>query len=181
MGGISDPCHPNHCLCLPKREMCPPSEDCVPKKVTGSVPLECAAVLGLKPPKYWSLNQFFWARTVFFVDFAMKIIFLSSPQNSHILRWRPFFFSLRPRICGIFRIFCDEDFFYGLHSRIRGKKFLGSPKIVYAPSPQSHYSGAGPAWHLHFFLKKKWCWLLSHCIKKKISGLDLKNRKKYKG
>ena len=34
------------------------------------------------------------------------------------------------------------------------KGFCAPQKIVYAPPPQSHYSGAGPARHLHFFEKK---------------------------
>ena len=148
--------------------MCPPSEDCVPKKVTGLVPPECAAIIGLTPPKYWSLTQYFWARTVFFFRFCDEnLFFFFSPKFTHFAM-KTFFFSLRPRIRGISRMFCDEDLFYGLHFRIRGKKFLCFPQNYLCLPPQSHYSGAGPGLHLHFFFfEKKWCWLLSHCIKKK--------------
>ena len=136
------------------RMLLPPSEDCVPKKVTGSVLLECTAGLGLTPPKYWPLNQYFWARTFFFADFAMKIIFFVFTQKFAHFAMKTFFFTLRPRIRGVSRIFCNEDLFYGLHSRILGKKFWGYPKNCFCPLPQSH-SGAGPAQHLHFFFEKK--------------------------
>ena len=60
--------------CAPNQELCPPSEDCVPKKVTGLVPLECS--LRPETPKYWSSPQNSWAKTVFFAAFATKTFFL---------------------------------------------------------------------------------------------------------
>ena len=40
-GGISWSCLPKSLLVLPKQELCPPSENCAGKKVTGSVSLKC--------------------------------------------------------------------------------------------------------------------------------------------
>ena len=37
----SGPCPPNDCLYLPKQKLCPPSEDCAPKKLIDSGLLEC--------------------------------------------------------------------------------------------------------------------------------------------
>ena len=64
-GGIPGPCPPNHCLC-------PPREDCAPKKLTGPVLLECnsrseALKILVITPEVVSNN-------CFFVDFAIKIV-----------------------------------------------------------------------------------------------------------
>ena len=74
-GGISGPCPPNHCLYLLKREMSQ-SKGCVPKKVTGSVPLECSC--RPETPKILTINPVFVGKNLFFADFAMKPFFLVS-------------------------------------------------------------------------------------------------------
>ena len=92
----------------PKREICPTSEDCAPKKATGLVPLECS--LGPKTPEVMVIHLVFAGK--FFAHFAMKT-----------------FFGLQPRIC----MFRDEDLFCGLHSRIRRKKIFALPKNCLCP------------------------------------------------
>ena len=62
-GGIPWPCPPNHCLCLP-------SEDCAPKKLTGSVLLECKS--SPETPKILLITLKFVSKNCFFVDFAMN-------------------------------------------------------------------------------------------------------------
>ena len=62
-GGIPWPCPPNHCLC-------PPSEDCASKKLTGSVLLECKS--SPENPKILLITLKFVSKNCFFVDFAMN-------------------------------------------------------------------------------------------------------------
>ena len=62
-GGIPWPCPPNHCSC-------PPSEDCAPKKLTGSVLLECKS--SPETPKILLITLKFVSKNCFFVDFAMN-------------------------------------------------------------------------------------------------------------
>ena len=61
-GGISWPCPPNHCLC-------PPSEDCAPKKLTCSVLLECKS--SPETPKILLITLKFVSKNCFFAEFAM--------------------------------------------------------------------------------------------------------------
>ena len=72
-GSIPGPCPPNHCLCSAKREMCPPSEDCAPKKVTSSVPMECSS----RPqnPKILVITSEFVSKNCFFRIFRNEDIF----------------------------------------------------------------------------------------------------------
>ena len=79
----------------PKRERCPPSGDCAPKKATGSVPLECS--LGSETPKILIVNPVFVGKNCFCAEFAMKTFcYWSSPQGSynyaHMSRRKQFFF-----------------------------------------------------------------------------------------
>ena len=113
-GGIPWPCPPNHCLC-------PPSEDCAPKKLTGSVLLECKS--SPETPKILLITLKFVSKNCFFVNFAMNtdcfcgltpeimklrvcfgtktfiLFFCFSPQNSwkfaRFLRWKTEFVKMR--------------------------------------------------------------------------------------
>ena len=49
--------------CAPKREMWPPSEDCAPKKVAGSMPLDCSS--GPQIPKILVINPVFVGKNCF--------------------------------------------------------------------------------------------------------------------
>ena len=100
--------HINHCLCPPEQELCPPSENCAPKKATGLVPVQFSS--RPETPKILIITHEFVSKNRFFADSSVKT-------------------------------FCFFFCFFGFHSRIRGKKFLCPPKIVYAP--QLRYSGAG--------------------------------------
>ena len=99
------------------RNMLPPSEDCAPKKVTGSMPLECSSVSEI--PKILIINPVFVGKNRFFADFAMKTFFALHPRNRRIVR-----------------IFCYEDLFF-LHPRIllelEGNMFF-PPKLIMPPS-----------------------------------------------
>ena len=66
-GGI-----PWHCLCPPKRELCPPSEDCAPKKLTGWVLLENNSMP--ETPKILVISPEFVSKNCFFVEFAIKTV-----------------------------------------------------------------------------------------------------------
>ena len=120
---------PQITACAPPNKNCTlPSENCVQKKVTGSVPLECS--LRPETPKTLVITSEFVSKNCFFAHFAIKtlFVFVSFPHVSgkfaHISRWRPLFF--------------------GPLSQIRGNKvFVPSKKIVYAP--QSRYSSAKSA------------------------------------
>ena len=118
MGGISGPC-PQITAYAPKREMCPPSEDCASKKVTGSVPLDCSS--GPETPKILFINPVFVSKNRFFADFTMKTFIL--------------FFGLHPKIRGISRIFYDEDLFlWSSLSNSREKSFCAPKKLHMPPS-----------------------------------------------
>ena len=117
--------------------MCPPSEDCASKKVTGSVPLDCS--LGPEAPKILFINPVFLSKNRFFADFAMKTFIL--------------FFCLHPKIRGISRIFYDEDLFLWSSLLNSREKSFCAPKKLHMP-PQSRYSGAGPA-TAHLICMKK--------------------------
>ena len=80
----------------PKRERCPPSGDCAPKKATGSVPLECS--LGSETPKILIVNPVFVGKNCLCAEFVMKTFYYwSSPQGSynyaHMSRRKVFFWS----------------------------------------------------------------------------------------
>ena len=67
----------------PNENCVPLSEDCAPKKVTGSVPLECSS--RLETPKLLIITPKFVSKNRSFADSAMKIFFLffwSSLTNS---------------------------------------------------------------------------------------------------
>ena len=142
--GHSWPCPPNECLC-------PPSEDCAPKKLTGSRLLECKSRPNIPKSvftalefvskncvfvnlrrisfKFWDEDLFFWSS----LQISSKIakILRRQPEFVEILGRRPFFsfFGLH-----LFRL---------IHTRINfscPQKFLSVP-----PHPQSRYPGAGPA------------------------------------
>ena len=72
----------NHCLCPPKQELCLPSGDCAPKKVTGSALQECSS--RPETPKILVITPEFMSKNCFFADFMIKTLF--------------FFFGLYPRI-----------------------------------------------------------------------------------
>ena len=55
---------PNDCLCPTKRKLCPPSEDCAPKKLTGPGLLECK--LGPKLVFFTRIFVIFAIKTLFF-------------------------------------------------------------------------------------------------------------------
>ena len=65
---------PSDCLCPPKQKLCPLSEDCAPKKLTGSGLLECKSrpklVFGTRKfVIFWDLHrisQNFWGEDHFF-------------------------------------------------------------------------------------------------------------------
>ena len=61
---------PKSLLVPPKRELCPPSKDCAPKKVTGSVPLECS--LSPETPKLPVITPEFVSKNCFFRRFCDK-------------------------------------------------------------------------------------------------------------
>ena len=97
----------------PKSRLCPPSEDCAPKKVIGSVALEC--ILRPKTPKMVVITPEIVCKNCFFPDFAMRthFFFVISPPTSlkfaHFVRWRPFLFGLHARVRENLHIFRGED------------------------------------------------------------------------
>ena len=99
-GGIPWPCPPNHCLC-------PPSEDCAPKKLTGSVLLECKS--SPETPKILLITLKFVSKNCFFVNFAMNT---------------DCFCGLTPEIMKLRVYFGTKTFilfyFFAFHLRIRG-------------------------------------------------------------
>ena len=115
---------PKSLLVPPEREFCSPSEDCAPKKLKGSVLLESNS----RPKTPWLSLQNSWARTVFFIDFAIKTVCFSgfTPKFTqtrvycgiktsfflvftYFLRWRPYFFWSSPKNSRKFsRFFCDK-------------------------------------------------------------------------
>ena len=105
----------NHCLYPPKRELCPPSEDCTPKKETSLMPLGCSS----RPEtiKILVITPEFVGKNRLFADFAVKT-FLFSPL------------SVKFSTCFAMKTFV---FWSSLST-----KFLCPPKLLYAPS--SHAS-----------------------------------------
>ena len=59
---------------FPNKNCAPLSEDCVPKKVTGPVPMECSS--RLETPKILILTPEFVSKNRSFADSAVKIFFL---------------------------------------------------------------------------------------------------------
>ena len=140
------------------RGRAPPSEDCAPKKVTVSAPLES----GSRPetPKLPVITPEFVSKYCFFADFAIKAFFWSSPQHpwnfAHVAWLKPlllFFFLVFSSASVEFRACCvGKTFFFGLHPRIcdedlwflvctlefEGKQFLCPPKKLFMPLPPSH-------------------------------------------
>ena len=101
-GGIPGPCPPKWLLVPPKRKLSPPSEDCAPKKLTGSGLRECKS-----SPKL-----------VFFVDwqriswrfFCIALVF------GRKTAWISDFGRKIPRKI-------DEDLFFFLRSPVFGRKY----------------------------------------------------------
>ena len=72
-GSIPGPCPPNHCLC-------PPNQDCAPKIVTSSEPLEYSS--RSETPKILTINPGSVSKDQFFADSRVKTFFLSLLSNS---------------------------------------------------------------------------------------------------
>ena len=109
--------------------MCPPSQNCAPKKVTDFVPLECS--LGSEIPKTLIINRVFVGKKPFFANFAMNIFF-------HLFIYLFLaFISKFEKICASF---AKKTFFLVFTLGFERKMFLCPPKFIYAP--QSRYSGA---------------------------------------
>ena len=158
-GGISGPCPPESLLVTPKREICPPNEECgghfgaMSPQITTCAPQtrNVATKRGLCPKESSWLDatglQFGASdsqnighqpsnrgQELFFADFAMKTYFLFfwSLSIAHISRRRPCF-CLQSRIRVILRIICEEDLFLCLE--FKGKKFLcPSKNCLWIPS-----------------------------------------------
>ena len=107
----------NHCLC-------PSSEDCAPKKVTGSVPLECNS--RPETPKILVITPEFVSKNCLFADFAIKTLFLL------FLVYTPEFV----KICA--RIFRDEYLFFGLKIRA----YIEMKTTFFWSSPQKSWKSA---------------------------------------
>ena len=104
-GGILRPCPPNHCLCPFKRELYPTKGDCAPKKLAGSVILECS--LRSETPKILVITPELVSKNCFFVDFTIKTVcfcgFIPEFMNFRVfLGLRPFL-GLYPRFRRISR------------------------------------------------------------------------------
>ena len=129
----------------PQTRIVPPSEDCAPKKVTGSVPLECSS--RPETPKIQVITLGFESKDCFFfADFVLKTHFCGViPEFVEICAFFEFksFFSLHPKIRGNSRIFGNEVFCFLVHNfGFEVLKFSCPPPPP--PPPQSRYSGAGP-------------------------------------
>ena len=69
--------------CASQNENCPPlSKDCVSKKVTGLVPLECSSRLEI--PKILIITPEFMSKNHFFADSAVKNFFCFYGRHSRI-------------------------------------------------------------------------------------------------
>ena len=64
---------PNHCLCSPNENCAPQSQDCAPKIVTGSQPLEYSS--RPETPKILTINPKSVSKDRFFADSVVKTIF----------------------------------------------------------------------------------------------------------
>ena len=140
-GGIPEPCPPKWLLVPPTNENCaPPSEDCAPKKLTGSGLLEC-----ISRPE--TPNLVFTASIfVIFVDSHRISLHFSDDEEL-------FFWSYLVRLIhtGI-NFWCP--------SRLYLNKLLVPPQNLFLPL-QSHYSGAGPR---NFFFYHGFADLLRHIL-----------------
>ena len=121
--------------------MCPPSENCIPKKVSDLVPLECAAVLG-RQPQNTGIYPVFMGKNRFFADFAIKIlIFL-------------FFLVFTLKLAH----FATKTFLWSSLSNLRKHSFCASPQNCLCPPPPPPppvtLLWRRPTQHLHFFEKK---------------------------
>ena len=152
----------------------PPSEDCAPKKLTGSVLLECKS--SPETPKILLITLKFVSKNCFFVDFAMNtdcfcgltpeimklrvyfgtktlILFYFLLFTSEFVEIRTIF-EMENRICENAGTFSDEDFvFFFSYLRMRGYSrwtlFSLSPHSRIQINkvlvpPQSRYPGARP-------------------------------------
>ena len=89
--GHSGAVAPKLLLVPPKRELCLPSKDCAPKKVTGSVPLECSS--RPETPKILVTTPEFVSKNCFFRRLCDEDPFFGlHPRIRGISRWRPLFF-----------------------------------------------------------------------------------------
>ena len=99
----------------PQKDLCPPSKDCAPKKVTGSVPLKCSS----RPDTFKILvvTQEFGSKNCFFRRFCNKdSCFLWFHTESVEIR--------------------NEILCFLVHTLEFGAlNFLCPPKFVYAPPP----------------------------------------------
>ena len=142
----------------------PPSEDCAPKKLTGSRLLECKSrpkipqlvfitlefvskncvfviFVNLRRIsfKFWDEDLFFWSS----LQISSKIarILRRQPEFVKILGRRPFLFFWSSPFS--FDPYSNKLLVPPLKSHIRTSR---APKISFCPpSPQSRYPGAGPA------------------------------------
>ena len=129
-----------HFGAVPPNEICAPqSEDWTPKKVLGSVPLECNSMPGTL--KILVVTPEFVRKNCFFADFAINTFFFVVPPQKlwkfvYFLKGRPFIYLF------IFLVFTpefveirDENLLvFGPQSRIWSiEAFVPPPKIVSAP------------------------------------------------
>ena len=136
-GGHSGAVPPKSPLVPPERELCPlpPSEDCTPKKVTGSVPLECSS--RSKTPKILVVIQEIVSKNCFFCRFCIKdpIFCGFTPEIMDIsvfFEMKTFFGFLvfTPEIVEI----RNKDLGFLVHSpEFEAVNFLCPPKFVYTP------------------------------------------------
>ena len=131
----------------PKRELCPPSEDCAPKKVKSSVPLKCSSRPGTL--NILVVTPEFVSKNCFFADFAIKTLFFgSTPEIEKIcvfFELKTFFFGFIPEFAEI----CDENICFLVHTfQFGALNFLCPPKFVNLfLLSQSSYLGARPGLH----------------------------------
>ena len=132
----------------PKRELCP-------KKVTGSVPLECSS--RPETPKILVITPEFVSKNCFFAVFAIKTYhyyFLGGlhPRirgNSRIFRDEDLFFVFTPELGYLAHILQWRLLFFGLHSRIPKKKVFVPSQKLFMPPPPGHAALAPGLLFLH--------------------------------
>ena len=86
-GGITGPCPPKWLPMPPKRKLCPPSEECAPKKLTGSGLLEWKSRRKLVffvdwhriSWRFWDEDLFFWRSPVFGGKNCLNLISACKP------------------------------------------------------------------------------------------------------
>ena len=123
---------PNHRLCPPPNEKCAfLSVDCTPKKVTGSVPLECSS--GPETPKILVINPVFVGKSRFFADFTIKtFFFVLIPEVVKFTRL--FFLVFTQEFVEFCEYFVMKTFFlWSSLSNSREKSFCAPQKFVFAP------------------------------------------------